>query len=224
MRTIDTYIGIKPFTVVVDDSPQLRELTSKAKELKYLPFSEKLADVKGLALDAMMNAYEQMIVWERKVSELEGMTIIDGNGNVDNTEYKTASEQHEKFKDIVFQGHPLSYALEQKAGCCRYQGALFFVLAYEANLGDQHFLQASPVNSRVNTVFNEVIHNGEHHKISIFTESLEDKSLDYSRENPKIFEQVFKQIPGYNFYSYYRRPSGLVMVENPNQHVETLEI
>ena len=223
MRTIDNYIGIEPFTVLVDDSPELRQFAERARELKGLPFQKKLEAVKKLALDSMVNAYEQMIVWGRKADGLEGVTTIGSDGQVDNSDYRTAQEQAERFRNIVFQGHPLSYALEQEAGCCRYQGALFFVLGYEAELGDQHFVQAAPVNRRANTVFNEVVQDGEHHKVSIFTDSLEDKSLDYSRQNPRILDQAFERMPGYDFFSYHRTPSGLVMVANPNQHSKTVE-
>lgn len=223
MRTIDNYIGIEPFTVLVDDSPKLRQLAEKARELKGLPFQEKLEAVKRLALDSMINAYEQMVVWGRKVDGVEGVTTIGSDGQVNNSEYRTAQERHERFRDIVFQGHPLSYALEQEAGCCRYQSALFFVLGYEAELGDQHFVQAALVNRRANTVFNEVVEDGKHHKVSIFTDSLEDKSLDYSRQNPEILNQAFERMPRYDFFSYHRTPSGLVMVTNPSQHAKTVE-
>lgn len=225
IRIIENYVGIEPFTVLVDDSPRLRQLAEKARELRSLPFQEKLKSVKKLALDAMVNAYEQMIVWERKARGLCNVLIIRSDGRIDNldSEYETARSQHIRFRGIVSQEHPLSYALEQKAGCCRYQGALFFVLGYEADLGDQHFVHGAPVNSRVNTVFNEVIHNKQSYKISIFADSLEDKSLDYSVQNPRIFEQAFEQLPGCQFYSYHRRPSGLVIVESPNRHVKTLE-
>ena len=222
MRTIDNYIGIEPFTVLVDDSLKLRQLVSKAKELKGLPFQEKLEGVKRLSLDSMVNAYEQMIVWGRNADGLKGVATIGSDGKVDNSKYQTARKQHERFRDIVFQGHPLSFALEQEAGCCRYQGALFFVLGYESGLGDQHFVQAAPINSRANTVFNEVVHDGQHHKVSIFTDSLKDNSLDYSRQNPRILEQAFETFSGLNFYSYHRTPSGLVIVENPNQHAKIL--
>ena len=222
MKTIDSYIGIEPFTVLIDDSPKLRQLAERARKLKALPFQEKLEAVKRLALDSMVNAYEQMIVLGRKADGLEGVTTIGSDGLVDNSEYRTSQEQAERFRNIVFQGHPLSYALEQEAGCCRYQGALFCVLGYEAELGDQHFIQAAPVNRRANTVFNEVVEIGKHHKVSIFTDSLKDKSLDYSRQNPGILDQAFERMPGYNFFSYHRTPSGLVIVENPNQHAKTL--
>jgi len=218
-KKIDNYIGIEPFTVLVDDSSTLRQLAENARELRKLPFQEKLEGVKRLALDAMVNAYEQMIVWEKKADELEGVTNRSSDCKVDNSEYETARKQYTKFKKIVYQGHPLSYALEQKAGCCRYQGALFFVLGFEADLGDQHFVQSAPVNSEVNTVFNEVVHDRNHHKVSVFTASLEDKSLDYSRQDPLIFEQGFEPMPGYNRFSYHRTPSGLVMVQNPTRHV-----
>ncbi len=221
MRTIDNYIGINPYGVLVDDSSKLRELAAEARWLRNLPFQERLDGVKRLALDAMINAYEKMIVYKREADGLEGVKIFRLDGTIDNSRYENARKQHEKFRDIVFEGHPLSYALEQKAGCCRYQGALFFVLGYEAHLGDKHFMQSAPVNSRANTVFNEVIHDGEPHKISIFTDSLEDKYLDYSKQNPRIFEQAFKKFPGLKFYSYHKTQNGLVIVENPDMHIET---
>ncbi len=222
MRTLDTYIGIEPFTVKVDDSPQLQKLARQARELRTLSFPERLSAVKKLTLDAMVNAYEQMIVFGQKADELEGVTTIGEDGKVDNSEYLEAKTQHERFQNIVFQRHPLSYALEQKAGCCRYQGALFFVLSYEADLGDKHFIQAAPVNSRANSVFNELVNNGKSQVVSIFTESLQDKSLDYSRQNPRIFEQAFESVPGFNMYSYHRTPGGLVIAENPTKHVREL--
>jgi len=55
------YIGANAFTVLIDDSPELRELAEKARELRDLPFEEKLPAVKGLALGAMSNAYEAMV-------------------------------------------------------------------------------------------------------------------------------------------------------------------
>ena len=212
MKTVDTYIGIEPFTVLVDDSLQLRELAEKARALRALPFQEKLESVKSLALGAMVNAYEQMLVWKRKAER---------ESNASN--WRMIQEEHCRFKDLVFQGHPLSYALEQRAGCCRYQGALFFVLGFEADLGDQHFLQAAPVNQYVNTVFNEVVHQGQSRVVSIFTESLDDKSLDYSAQNPHIFEQAFDWMPGCKMYSAHRRPGGLVIAENRDRHIRRLE-
>src|SRR3989344_4446391 len=107
MKTIDSYIGIEPFTVLIDDSPKLRQLAEKARELKALPFQEKLEAVKRLALDSMVNAYKQMIVLGRKADGLEGVTTIGSDGLVDNSEYRTSQEQAERFRNIVFQGHPL---------------------------------------------------------------------------------------------------------------------
>ena len=222
MKTLDTCLGIEPFTVLVDDSPQLRALAEKARGLREWPFPEKLEAVQRLALDAMVNAYEQMIVWGRKTAELKGVTGNNPDGKSVVAEYEHAKEQQTRFQNIVFQKHPLSYALEQKAGCCRYQGALFFVLGYEADLGDHHFVHAAPVNSRANTVFNEVVQDGQPYTVSIFTDSLKDKALDYSQQNPRIFEQAFERFPGENCYSYHRTPRGLVLVENPERHVRSL--
>src|SRR3989344_2083900 len=100
MRTIDDYVGIEPFTVLVDDSPKLRQLVAKAKELKDLPFQEKLEGVKRLALDAMVNAYEQMIVWGNKS---RGIGSYDGTPEGLKTvqqEQAGAVLQHQKYRDI----------------------------------------------------------------------------------------------------------------------------
>jgi len=168
----------------------------------------------------MVNAYEQMLVWKKKAEDSEyDYDVIGGDQKNDTTAAEEAYQQAARFRKIVFEEHSLSQALEQEAGCCRYQGTLFFVLSYEAELGDQHFLQTAPVNGQIRTVFNELIQNGQQHKVSIFTESLKDKSLDYSRQNPKVLEQAIEYLPRYNFYSYHRTPNGLMMVENPCRHV-----
>ena len=46
--------------------------------------------------------------------------------------------------------------------------------------------------------------------------------MDYSKQNPKIFEQVFEEVPGLNMYSYHRSPRGLVIAENPTTHVKKI--
>lgn len=109
MRTIDNYIGLEPFLVLIDDFPKLRSLAAKARELKNLPFKEKLEAVKKLALDSMINAYEQIVLQGRKAD------YFSAAGLVDSSEYKTAQEQYERFRNIVFQKHKFSYALEQEA-------------------------------------------------------------------------------------------------------------
>ncbi len=197
MKILRDYIGIEPFTVKVDQSAELEELVLRARELKGLNFLEKLSSVKKLAIESMANAYEEMI---------EGKT----------------SEGRAKGREILMEPHTLSYALEQKSGCCRYQGALFFVLGYEAELGEKQFLQTAPVNRRVNTVFNEVYQDGNKHLVSIFTNSLKNKALDYSKQNPLVFEQVQETYPGHNFYSYHKTPKGLVIIENPLRHVKDI--
>ena len=47
------------------------------------------------------------IILKRKVDGLGGVTTIGYDGKVDNSQYRTARKQHERFRDIVFQGHPL---------------------------------------------------------------------------------------------------------------------
>lgn len=212
MKTLDTYLGIDPFTVLVDNSPQLQALVEQAQAARSLPFPEKLQTVKDLTLGAMINAYEEMLVWGKAARE--ATTIATQS---------EAEQKQEHYRNIVFQKHPLSTALAKQTGCCRYQGALFFVLGYEADLGDQHFIHAAPVNRSVNTVFNEVVNGDATHKVSIFTQSLKDKAFDYSQQNPKIFDQAFASLPGRTFYSYHRTPSGLLLVEEKDRHVKEIE-
>ncbi|MEM2121576.1 MAG: hypothetical protein QXU20_02890 [Candidatus Woesearchaeota archaeon] len=201
MKIVNNYIGIEPSGVLVDDSKILKDLVEEARKLKELSFPEKLESVKKLTLEAMVNAYEQMIKCKNE----------------------NALEEYKKYRKIIFEKNPLSYALEQKAGCCRYQAVLFFILGYEAELGDKHFIQIAPVNESVLTVFNEIIYEGKSYTISIFTESLENKSLDYSKQNPKIFEEKIKEEIGRKFYSYHKTLDGFVIVENLDKHVEELE-
>src|SRR3989344_3261726 len=123
-----TYIGIEPFTVVLDDTPQLARLVHRARALRETPQDRRLSSVKDLVHEAFpVNAYE---IWKAQNSE-EG-------------------------RRLVVKKHPLSEALVKGMACCRYQGALFFVLGLEAELGDRHFLQSARVRQGLNTVFNEV--------------------------------------------------------------------
>lgn len=192
MKILENYIGIESFTVKIDSSKELEELVVKARELRGLDFSSKLDSVKKLTIDAMVNAYEIMVEGENAEERAKGNKIVH-NSN-----------------------YPLSHALKEKAGCCRYQGALFFVLGYEANLGDKHFIQAARVRSGANSVFNEVISNGESHLVKIFGDSLKNKKLDYN------YREVWNSLNGFKFYSYHRTPNRLIIIENPNTHIRNL--
>jgi len=207
-----SYIGIKPFGVLIDDSPELQDLTERARKISGAPFDDKLSILTAMAVDSMINAYEQ---WKT---------------NPD----KEKAEAHRK---MVWEQHTLSDALRQRSGCCRYQGALFFVLGYEADLGDRHFIQQAPVNpdaitNGMRSVFNDVEHGSRLRHVSIFKESLIDPTLDYSRQNPEVFDSAI----GFSFpesnpsprvdpwrmthYSYHRTESGLVIVSESSKHVE----
>lgn len=215
MQTHTTYIGIQPFGVLIDDSAELRKLAEQAREVKGLPFEQKVQRVKQLTLDAMVNAYEQ---WK---------------ANPD-------AGKREFFKAVVFNKHPLSYALQNRAGCCRYQGALFFTLAYEAEIGDRHFIQQAPLDLNqgafgVKSVFNDVLEGNTLHHISIFRDSLQDKKFDYSVQNPEIFSCAIgfpfpKENPSERIdpcqnqhYSYHRTNSGLVIASEKARHVIRLK-
>ncbi len=215
MQTHDSYIGIEPFGVLIDDSPELKDLVLQARELKAKPFDEKLQGLKGISLGAMVNAYE-----ESKINSDES--------------------EKEKHRKMVFERHPLSAALQGSSGCCRYQGALFFALGYEAGLGDTHFLQQAPVHPDniirgLRSVFNDVVNCGELYHVSIFKESLRNPDFDYSRQNPRVFDSAigFSQpennpsprIDPWNMthYSYHRTPTGLIICSEKARHVESLD-
>ena len=209
----ETYLNIKPFGVLVDESSELEKLASQARTLRHLPFEEKLNQLKSIAVNSMINAYEQWKV----------------NPDQDKKEF---------YKSMVQESHTLSEALKTKSGCCRYQGALFFVLGYEADLGDIHFIQQAPVDpinleyGSLRSVFNDVIEKKKIHHISIFKESLKDKSFDYSKSNPDVFESAIgfgwpKNNPcsltdpwKKTHYSYHRTDSGLVIVSEKAKHIK----
>lgn len=188
MEILESYIGIEPFTVKVDKSKELDGLVAQARELRSLDFATKLKAVKKLAVESMENAYEMM---------LEGKT----------------PESREIARNIVYNpDYPLSHALKRRVGCCRYQGALFFVLGYEADLGNKHFIQAARAGSGANSVFNEVFSNGGSHLVKIFGDSLKNKKLDYN------YSEVYTALKDHLFYSYHRTPRQLIIIENLNTH------
>lgn len=211
----ETYVGIEPFKVLVDKSSQLEALVAQAREIRELSFEEKLVRVRELARGAMVNCYE---LWKDSPDE----AVRAQNG------------------ELVTGNHPLSFALEQRAGCCRYQGALFFVLGYEAELGEAHWLQsASIVPSLVEfgggqrSVFNDVQdERGELHHVSVFEETLVNKAHAYSRSNPQVFDCAIgfgkpadNQAPRRDplpirLFSYHHTHSGLVLVSDERKHIE----
>ena len=194
IRELDTYLEIKPFGVLIDESEELKSLASRARDFKTLQFTDKLNKVKDLVLSNMENAYEGMY------------THPD-------------PRMREIMQGIVYEEHPLSYALAHKAGCCRYQGVLFFVLGFESELGIKHLLQSATVTENLHTVFNDVFDdNGNLHRVNIFTESLKDKRYDYSNANPKIYDNIDIFWPGLLFYSYQKRGEKTVILESLDAH------
>jgi len=156
-------------------------------------------------------------------------------------ESKTNSdpEEAERHRKMVFESHALSQALQGRSGCCRYQGALFFALAYEADLGDRHFIQQAPVHPDnimrgLRSVFNDIVHEGELQHVSIFKDSLRNPEFDYSKQNPQVFDSAigFSRPEGNPspridpwkmiHYSYHRTNGGLVICSEQSRHVESL--
>lgn len=196
IRELNSYIGLIPFGVLIDDSSELKRLVESARKVRSLSFEKRLQNVKGLALESMENAYEGI-------------------------ESHPDMERRNVLQSIVYESHPLSYALKQRAGCCRYQGVLFFILGFESNLGSRHILQSAQVSGSLHTVFNDVFDDaGKLYRVNIFTESLKNKSNDYSTINPRIYDCIDTHMSGVLFYSYYRRGKDLVIVEGLDTHGE----
>ncbi len=199
IRELEAYLGIKPFGVLVDKSKELDRLVDKAKKYKNLPFEEKLKKIKFLTVNAMENAYEGMFS-------------------------HPDPRRREVMRDIVYYEHPLSYALKERAGCCRYQGVLFFILGFVSELGVKHFLRSAHVGGDIHTVFNDVYdERGKLYRINIFTESLKDKRYDYSNLNPNLYNEIDSFWPGLLFYSYHKRDKKIVLIESLDAHLTELE-
>lgn len=158
--------GSEMYGVFIDKSAELDQLVLKARRLRPLPFDQKLQEVRRLAREVMRNAYEG--------------SLIPTN----------TREEQIKCSQIVHVSYPLSHALKQQRGCCRYQAILFFILSYEARLGDAHFIQTYPLSGRVSTCYNEVIDIETQRRciVSIFLETLVNPEYDYSK-NTRIFQE-----------------------------------
>ncbi len=141
---VESFIGKAPYDVKIEDTQELRELIRQAEQYQHLPFEEKLNAVIDLALKAMRNAYA-------------------GQFSHDQNEAKLCNK-------IVHSGKTLGYALENKAGCCRYQSTLFFLLGAAAKLGTRHYLESACVNQDTNfhTCFNVVYNGNTSYCISLF--------------------------------------------------------
>ncbi len=193
-RRLESYYEINAFTVRIDHSERLNTLIAEARALRPLSHHEKIEQLKKITGNSLRNAYELMVLGS--VPDEQALGI-----------------------DLVRRTHPLSYALEKGAGSCRYQGALFFVLGYEAELGDEHHLQVAFVNGEQcpNSVFNEVVHLGQRKSISLCAETLQRQELDFTRHNPFALRHPYTKIPGMTFYSYQKTGPDYEIFEEPER-------
>lgn len=183
---VDTFIGAEPYTVTIDETPELNELISEAEKCQELPFEEKLQAVQDIAMKGMENAYEVT-----KSGMRRDQTTVDFPFFI-------------KCTNIVQEKHSLGFALQAKAGCCRYQAILFFLLGAAAKLGEKHYLQGTKVNDNgLNTCYNDVVYEGKCHHVSIFVLSLRNKRHDYSAHlGSQVFENPFTSYPDQPFLAY----------------------
>jgi hypothetical protein len=134
----------KFFTVGIDASDKLEALRQEARGLQALPFEKKLKALNELVVGALpKNSVEQ------------------------------AAEGDQHALDTVYKEHPLSRALKSGSGCCRYQGALFFILGEEARLGESQFVLTQTKGPGFYTVYNVVNDDaGARHLVSIYNQTL----------------------------------------------------
>lgn len=173
-------IGEDMFTVNIDESDELMGLVVKARSLRDLSFEEKFVLVNKLTVDALpVNAVE-MARGGDKVAE-----------------------------NLVYSTHPLSDALKSRLGCCRYDGALFFILGREANLGKSHFMFTQRMTSRLFTVYNVLFdENNNRHLVSIYNQTLSSNVKDkFGYPEPKqATAEDFA--PEKDYYAYFSTPEG----------------
>ncbi|MBS0650612.1 MAG: hypothetical protein JSR93_05575 [Verrucomicrobia bacterium] len=191
--TTHSFMGQTPYDVLIDESEELTSLLRQAESYQELPFAEKLTKVQELAVNAMRNA------WEGSLSTGENSALA---------------------RSIVFEKNPLSKALKEKWGCCRYQSTLFLLLGEKAKLGTKHLLQSVKLD-RMNTCFNDLTDpEGHVHHISIFALSLSDQKYNYSKD-PSIFERPNVYLPGEAFLGYTIDPATQesCLYSRPNVHL-----
>lgn len=170
---VSTYMGQCAYTVKIDESEELSALIKEAEQLKELPFTEKLEAIQQLTIKAMANAWEGM-----------------------------QKDKDPTCTSIVLETHPLSDALKQRLGCCRYQSICFLILGAAANLGTKHYQQSTPINRDLQTCYNDVYdEKGTMHHVSIFAASLKDQQHSYIK-NPGIFEKPNEVLRDQDFLAY----------------------
>lgn len=178
-------IGTTMFTVGMDDSPALRALTKTAHSLRDLPFAEKLAKIQEITIGALP----------------ENAVEMAGNGN-------------QAAQSLVFDPtHPLSDALAAHSGCCRYQGALFFMLGREAQLGSQHYLLTQSRGSMF-TVYNVVYDNeGNRHLVSIYNQTLTPDGKEKHGYPEPTHTEPIDFAKGHPYFAYFQSGNEQVAIQ-----------
>lgn len=223
---LDTYKDNSLTDVLVDTSVNLDRLVQEARTARGIPFDDRIALLQELTIEALPNAFEIINYAKKRIKSANfrlpnpwGELSEDDKGRL-KKQIGEDSVRVTVVNKIIYEYQPMSFALEHKAGCCRYQAALFFVLGYEADLGDKHFIQYAQFDPKVISVFNDVVHEGRLYRVSNFRESLKDKSLDYAERNPDLYKHVLQELKGDFFVSYHRGKDGkLVIIKNPDRQV-----
>src|SRR5207249_2595293 len=80
---------------------------------------------------------------------------------------------------------------------------LFLLLGAAAKLGDKHYLQSTQIHPRLDTCYNDVIHDGKVHHVSIFIDTIKNKRYDYTQKlGLEIFKKPIQDAPKQPFLAY----------------------
>ncbi|RMD66844.1 hypothetical protein D6817_03195, partial [Candidatus Pacearchaeota archaeon] len=225
MRILPSYFGLDVCGARVGASERFGELVVRARGLRGRGFEEKFDELREIVRGELANVYEESEWWGAKYDELRRNVF---NRWRMRREIEYAKRQSEKFDYLLSSNYSLREALEARAGCARAHALLFFVLGYEAELGERHFICARKnrsMGSRTRELwdaFNGVVWQGQTKLVNLAQESLMDKSFgkggvvkDFLFELGKLARE---SVRGENgawevVCSYNLTPEGLTVVE-----------
>lgn len=222
MQTYQTYTGLSPAGIFIDNCYILDNLINQAQNLCHLPFDQKLSRLVGLCSEAMKNAHEQQ-------SNLR-YDPWDHCFNGPKKDYMSrftqdrAATEYNFLKDIINSNPRLSYALQQKVGSDAHHAALFFILGFHAKLGNAQFIQfsAQPKGTPPD-VYNEVLEADKTHNIHVFQYIAEGDLTRYRPSLSNIFERKLEFVESTACFSYHsKRNDGYMIAEGHERHIRRI--
>jgi len=221
MHTYQTYTGLSPDGIFIDDCYILDNLTNQAQNLCHLPFDQKLSQIVGLCSEAMKNAHEQQSVCKYDPHD----HYFNGHKKdlFSRLRQEDAATKYYFYKDIIESKPRLSYALQKKIGSDAHHAVLFFVLGFHAKLGNKQFVQLSQQSIELpHDVYNEVHEADQVHDIHVFKKITEG---DLDRFRPGLMnlsEKRLEFVKGTPCFSYHRSGGGYVIAKGYERHIRRI--